>query len=82
MRAAQVRINPPLAAGNRVLNKCFSSKHTGGAQFVLVDGSVRFISQTIENNEVTPAQMRAGVRFGAFQMLCARNDGGVINSEF
>lgn len=81
MRCAQVRINPPFIAGNGVKNKCFSSLHVGGAQFVLVDGSVHFISENIENNETTPAAYRTGTAFGAFQKLCARSDGGVVSVQ-
>ncbi|MEK6247182.1 MAG: DUF1559 domain-containing protein, partial [Planctomycetales bacterium] len=38
-------INSTSAHGRRG----FSSQHTGGAQFVLFDGSVRFISENIDN---------------------------------
>lgn len=82
MRMGQFRINPPTTAVNDIKLSTYSSRHVGGAQFVFVDGSVHFISQTIENNEVSGPAWRAGTRLGAFQMLCARNDGGVINAEF
>lgn len=42
----------------------FKSMHTGGAQFLLVDGSVRFISENINYN--------------TYQYLGGRNDGNVI----
>ena len=39
----------------------FKSKHTGGAQFVLCDGSVHFISQAVD--------------YQTYQILGARADG-------
>jgi prepilin-type N-terminal cleavage/methylation domain-containing protein/prepilin-type processing-associated H-X9-DG protein len=42
----------------------WSSKHPGGAQFVLADGSVRMLSETIDNS--------------TFGNLCRRNDGNSL----
>lgn len=50
-----------------MLHSVFSSEHTGGAQFTLGDGSVRFISQNINGDTLSA--------------LCLRSDGAVI-SEF
>jgi len=41
----------------------FSSQHTGGVQFAMADGSVRFISQNMN--------------VPVFQSLCSRNDGAM-----
>jgi prepilin-type processing-associated H-X9-DG protein len=51
----------------------FSSRHAGGSQFAMVDGSVRFISEHI-SSEVTANPARRGI----FQKLAARNDGQVV----
>jgi len=49
---------------SRPCSQAFKSKHVGGAQFVLGDGSVRFIQQSISWN--------------VYQFLGGRNDGNVI----
>ncbi len=51
--------------------KGFSSQHQGGAQFVLADGSVRFISENIDHNRDQTAN-------STYEFLLNRQDGEVI----
>lgn len=46
----------------------FESNHPGGANFTLVDGSVRFINDSVD--------------FRTFQLLGTKNDGLVISTDF
>lgn len=62
----------PKAPGGSTKNKLFNdlwfgSRHTGGAIFLLADGSVRFISENLD--------------FGLYQSLATRN-GGEVLGEF
>lgn len=41
-------INVALTGANTDRSQAFSSRHAGGAQFVLGDGSVRFISENVD----------------------------------
>ena len=50
---------------NWMTSQGFKSKHTGGAQFVLCDGSVHFISQSVD--------------YQTYQILGARSDGQVAS---
>lgn len=69
----QVKLNHPTKDTCRY---GFSSPHPGGANFVLCDGAVKFISETIEFNTgglsggvYTPSQL------GTYNKLGIRNDG-------
>ncbi len=80
-RTGQIRINPPkLTAAAIDLRNSFSSNHTGGSTFVFGDGSVHFISESINHTGITFAQWQAGgsTLFGVYQRLCGRNDGQVV----
>jgi prepilin-type N-terminal cleavage/methylation domain-containing protein/prepilin-type processing-associated H-X9-DG protein len=61
-----------LTAINAEGQNAFSSMHTGGAHFALADGSVRFLTETIESRD------GAAPDSGTWQRLGARNDGGVL----
>ena len=68
------------AAYSPTVSKCarsFSSRHAGGAQFLLADGSARFISENIQRNQ----NETVGNGDFLFQNLLNRSDGNVI-SEF
>lgn len=63
------RVSNPVCVGNSNYNYSwgFKSFHTGGAQFLLVDGSVHFVSQNIDHRN--------------YQRLGGRADGQVV-AEF
>ena len=61
---------------NEILRNSFASNHPGGANFSLVDGSTRFIAESIEHNmlQFEDFEMGEGPR-ALYQRLFSRNDG-------
>lgn len=74
------QVGTPPGNGDQMAES-FSSQHTGGAQFVMGDGSVRFISQNIDyNNGGNPSNGSAAD--STYEFLLHREDGQVIaNAE-
>ncbi len=60
-RAANPRGDPARSVDNWCLEFAFKSRHAGGANFVFADGSVHFVSQTIDHK--------------TYQLLGCRHDG-------
>lgn len=78
-RWTREKLNVPLLAANNV-ERGFHSMHVGGGYFLLADGSVRFISDSINH---TNTNFNATVPnlygpYGTYQALAAINDGQVI----
>ena len=80
IKATQLRPNvDPTVASNSALRTAFASNHPGGVNFGLTDGSVRFISETINHTATTWGQ-RANVPWGTYQQLGSMNDGQSIDA--
>lgn len=85
------RMSVPLNAKNDAIGprwEAFSSRHRGGAQFVLGDGSVRFLSENIDfangaNGNMNDCfvgrnQMVNPDELGTYQLLSTLRDGQII----
>ncbi|QDT66811.1 DUF1559 domain-containing protein [Calycomorphotria hydatis] len=68
----QFGINPPQISNDYRL-ACYSSRHVGGVQFLLVDGSVHFISENIDDQTDT-----ASATDSVLERLAAIRDGAVV----
>jgi len=78
---------------NSTSQGAFSSQHPGGAVFCFVDGSARFVAETIRSdaaglptgNAGNPADFitaAAQGRVGTYQLLGVINDGQPIGEQF
>ena len=62
------------SAGNEINSgfAAFSSRHFGGANFVMGDGAVRFLSEKIDSRAVM------GEKMGTYQKLSNRHDNQIV----
>ncbi|MEZ6132138.1 MAG: DUF1559 domain-containing protein [Planctomycetaceae bacterium] len=85
MVQGQWQMNWLATQGNPQPNRTAGSRHEGGAQFLLADGSVRFISENIQhtahvwsNNANAYDLPNAGAGYGIYQRLFSIGDNYVI----
>ncbi|MCA9085648.1 MAG: DUF1559 domain-containing protein [Planctomycetaceae bacterium] len=78
VRSTRKKMNGPLVGGD--LHRAFHSRHEGGAQFLMCDGSVRFISENIDHTGTNYVASPSNVNgpYGLYQRLSAIGDGQPI----
>ena len=79
VRFTRHKLNGPLL-NSAALQKSFHSQHIGGAQFLMADGAVRFVSENIEHTGTnwTAAPDNTNGPYGTYQRLSAISDGQVV----
>ena len=81
LRPTRDKLNGPLATGSKHL--AFHSYHTGGGQFAFVDGSIHFISDSIQHTATSfnPPAVTVNGPFGTYQRMGSIDDGNVISLD-
>jgi prepilin-type N-terminal cleavage/methylation domain-containing protein len=78
MGSCRFKINHNHAGAAGRSRRGFGSMHPGGSQFVLADGAVRFLAETIDADMKPNQQTRTTQPNSTYENLCARGDGNTV----